>query len=39
MLDDHSRVKLANMNDTDYINASYAECKQANRKYILAQVD
>jgi protein tyrosine phosphatase len=34
---DHSRVKLKDARDTDYINANYVECKQAQRKYILAQ--
>ena len=34
---DHSRVKLGGMDDTDYINANYVECKLARRKYILAQ--
>lgn len=36
--DDHTRVKLKGMNDTDYINANFVECKKANRIYILAQV-
>ena len=36
--DDHTRVKLKGMNDTDYINANFVECKKADRIYILAQV-
>lgn len=36
--DDHTRVKLKNLEETDYINANFVECEQANRKYILAQV-
>ena len=36
--DDHSRVKLKDAKETDYINANFVECKKAQKKYILAQV-
>ncbi len=37
-IDDHSRVKLKDARETDYINANFVECKLAQKKYILAQV-
>ncbi len=38
ILDDHSRVKLKEAQNTDYINANLVENNYINRKYILTQV-